>query len=183
MPIYLLILILFCSTTALAEVYRSVDEHGNTVYSDKPSPDAEIIQVDEVQTVDSGDVEPFVYTPLTDDTEKVSPYTQVAINSPGNNESIRANDGDISVSLDIKPGLIPGHKVVLYVDGTAAAEGGKEIKLENVDRGTHSLSAAIQASDGREIERSPAVTFTVLRHSVQNPAAGGGNPPPKPNAN
>ena len=44
------LLIMLCLTlamTTVAEVYRSFDENGNVVFTDKPSPDAELIEVDE----------------------------------------------------------------------------------------------------------------------------------------
>ncbi|HKK16496.1 MAG TPA: DUF4124 domain-containing protein [Gammaproteobacteria bacterium] len=185
MRIFLLILVLLLSTSVRADVYRSVDENGNTVYSDKPSPDAEKIQIDEVQTIEGDDVEPFVYTPPSRDKEGVSPYTQVQISSPQNNQTIRSNAGNVSVTLIVQPGLIPGHKVALYLDGSIVAEGGLQIELEDVERGTHSLAAAIKSPNGKELKRSAPVIFTVQRAAV-----GGGDAsapvsptnPPKPQA-
>lgn len=180
---------LFVAASVHADIYRSVDEDGNIVYSDKPSPGAEKIQVDEIQTIKGDEVEPFEYTPPDRGPEVVSPYTALAITSPQNNETIRSNAGDIEVTVDIKPGLIPGHRLVLYLDGNQVAEGGAEIELNNVDRGTHTLNAVIKTSDDRELERSAPVTFTLQRVSVSQQPAGNGNGgsvsptnPPKPPA-
>lgn len=44
--IFLLTLFWFYPTVAQAEIYRSVDKHGNAYYSDKPHPSAELYQSD-----------------------------------------------------------------------------------------------------------------------------------------
>ena len=51
MRILISIICLLVAISATAEVYRSVDENGNVVFTDKPSPDAELIEVDELQTI------------------------------------------------------------------------------------------------------------------------------------
>lgn len=183
MRIFLLILTLLAMASVHADVYRSVNEDGNTVYSDKPSPDAEKIHIDKIQTIDPGEVEPFEYTPIKRDAEGVSPYTGVQIASPQNNDTIRSNAGELEVNVAINPGLIPGHQVVLYLDGNNVAEGGGQFELENIERGTHTLIAAIRSSQGNEIERSAPVTFTLQRVAAsQSPANAPVSPtnPPKP---
>ena len=189
MRIFLLILVLLLSVSARADVYRSVDENGNIVYSDKPSADAEKIQIDEIQTIKGDEVEPFEYTPPEDrkDKEARSSYTLVQITHPQNNQTIRANAGNISVSINIKPGLRPSHKIVLYLDGKIVAEGSTQINLENVERGTHSLNAVIKSSDGSDLNRSAPVIFTVQRVAVGDGGNNSSAPvsptnPPKPQA-
>ena len=59
-----LTLFIFCYliySFAFADVYRSVDENGNIVFTDKPSPDAEKVELQEVQTVSPASVPPFKY--------------------------------------------------------------------------------------------------------------------------
>ena len=46
-----------------ADVYRSVDENGNIVYSDQPSEGAEKIEVKDAQTINLPAAGPFKYQP------------------------------------------------------------------------------------------------------------------------
>ncbi|MBM2829514.1 MAG: hypothetical protein HW411_304 [Gammaproteobacteria bacterium] len=63
MRILLLLISFFTILPVAAEVYRSVDEDGEVIYTDKPSPGAEQIEVDEVQTIDAPAEQDFEYTP------------------------------------------------------------------------------------------------------------------------
>jgi hypothetical protein len=181
MRILLLMTGLLMASAASADVYRSVDESGNVIFTDKPSPDAEKIDIAPVQTITTDPAQQqFEYTPpARKQTESISPYNKVEITSPEHDTALRENVGDVSVSVTVDPGLISGHKVVLYMDGNVVAEGSGQFNLTNIDRGTHTLIAAIQSNDGRELIRSAPVTFTVLRHSIQHKPSTVGKPPAK----
>ena len=173
MRILLLIMYLFAMPVFSADVYRSVDENGNIIYTDKPTPDAEKIRIDEIQTIENPDAEPFKYTPPKTDQTQTAVYS-LSITSPENGAAIRSNNGDISISATVNPRLAAGHQLALYLDGSVASTGGPQFDLTNVDRGTHSAEVAIQDRNGNDIQRSSPVSFTVLRASVQN------QPPPAP---
>ena len=177
MRIILLLLGIFIAPLAAGDVYRSVDESGNVVFTDKPSPDAEKVEIDEVQTIDRGATPEFNYTPPP--SEAQSPYSSVAITSPANDETLSSNDGNVSVSVSVEPRLRPGHIVVLYMDGSSVAEGAGSFNLTNLDRGTHTLTAVVKAG-GNEVIKSAPVSFTVQRHSKQHPKSTVGKPPPPP---
>ena len=164
MRILLLIIYLFAIPAFAADVYRSVDENGNIIYTDKPTPDAEKIRIDEIQTIDNPDVKPFDYAPPKSDQ---TPFNySLSITSPEEGAAIRSNNGDISIIASLNPSLAIGHQLALYLDGSVAATGGPKFDLTNVDRGTHSAEVAVQDRNGKEIQRSSPVSFTVLRVSV-----------------
>lgn len=168
-------MVLFAAT-ASAEVYRSVDEAGNVIYSDTPSPGAELVDVQEVQTYTSPPVPASSYTPPPQ--EPAGPYAQLAIVSPANDESVRQNDGNVTVSVAVVPNLRGSDRLELYVDGQAVATGSSTtIALENLDRGTHQLQAVVKGPDGQARMNSEPVTFHLLRHSEAHPTP---KPPPKP---
>lgn len=161
------------ASAATADVYRSVDESGNIIYSDKPSPDAEKIRVDSIQTIDAPDIEPFKYTPPKQGPAPI--YTRLEIVSPENGIAIRSNEGAISISAVVEPGLniSAGHQLVLIMDGNEVSTGGPQFDLTNVDRGTHSAIVTIKDKQGKTVMQSSPVSFTVLRVAVTPP------PPPK----
>lgn len=55
---YALILAAACCPLAMAQVYESVDEQGNPVYSDKPSPGGQAVEISEPNRADSVEVPP-----------------------------------------------------------------------------------------------------------------------------
>ena len=185
MRISLLIICLFAIQPAHAEVYKSVDEDGNVIFTDQPSENAEKIHVKEIQTVKTEKPTPTEEEALPEvgleeeqDEEAGPAYTSVEITSPENDAAIRANDGNITISAAVVPGLKAdtGDHLALYMDNKLVSAGpGTQFNLSNVDRGTHSFSVAVVDKDGKELLRSAAITFTVLRHSVNQP-----KPAPRP---
>ncbi len=176
----LLSLLLCFSGHAVADtsVYRSLDEEGNPVFSDEPSPDAEALELREVQTVPAEGNLKFEYTPAEKETPTA--YEDLSFSSPLDDTAVRENAGNLVVTLVSKPALRPGHRVVLYLDGEEVGRGMQTtFNLENLDRGTHTLSAEIAHGDKVLIE-SESVTFTLLRHSEQHPKPAPPPPPPPP---
>ena len=101
------------------------------------------------------------------------PYA-ITIISPVDGDVIRSNSGALKViinvdapkieagaSLEKLDGLV--HK--LFLDGKFVASGeGSTFQLQAVDRGVHSLKATLHRGQ-EEIQQSPPLTFTLLRHS------------------
>ena len=166
MRILISIFCLLVALSATAEVYRSFDENGNVVFTDKPSPDAELIEVDELQTIQPPSVGDFEYTPPP--AKPKSKYTEVSITSPQNDAAIRNNGGNVTVNITTKPGLQANDHLVLYLDGKEIMLGKATAKaFSGLDRGSHQLRAAVKDADGRIALSSSSVTFHLLRQSVQ----------------
>ena len=147
-----------------AAVYKWVDEDGNTIYSDTPHPDGEEIHQPPVQTYKAHKIPPKVPAP---EVAKPVKYEAVEILTPLADESIRENTGEIMVTIGIKPGLQTrwGHRVALYIDGSRFGAPGTttSFKLQNVDRGSHNLRAAIVNRDNQELFSSDSSTFHLQR--------------------
>lgn len=153
---------------APAEVYRWVDEAGNVVFSDRPRPGAEELKNLDLQSY------PAPKLPITSPKSKseklpLTGYTAIEIASPNNDETIWDNTGSFAVSVRLRPALHSalGHKVVLLLDGNQVMEPGRstQFQLTNIDRGTHTLRAAIVDRDGKEVASSDATTIYLHRQS------------------
>jgi len=175
MRISLLIISLFFIYSTQADVYKSVDEDGNVIFTDKPSPDAEKIKVKEVQTVETPKIEPkqeaLPAEEPAEEEQKPVEYSKVEITSPENVSAVRANNGNITISAAVEPALDneAGDTLALYMDSKLVSAGpGTQFNLNNVDRGTHSFRVAVIDKGGNELKRSASISFTVLRHSVQH---------------
>lgn len=172
------ILILFCfvvSGLAQAQVYRSVGKDGSVTFSDQPSDGAVKVQVKKLETIKSVDT-PVPPSSSTGQQAQQNIYTGISITSPADDQAIRENAGNLSVSVSVTPGLKPSHKLVLYLDGKKYSTGTADsFSLHNIDRGTHQLRVAVVDNGGHQLIDSKSVTFHMLRHSVLMP-----KPKPKP---
>ncbi len=168
MRILLLLVTLFFLTPVSAGVYRSVDEDGNIVYTDKPSPDAEKIKIDKVQTIPAGDSN-FEYTPPEKSAEAA--YTKLEIVNPESDHVFTGNTGDVTVSVDIQPALNTkrGDRLILTMDGKKAGDStSTSFNLTNLDRGTHTIEVYVVNKGGKSLMESAPVSFTVKRTSALN---------------
>jgi hypothetical protein len=183
----LLLLITFCFLTPVsAGVYRSVDEDGNIVYTDKPSPDAEKIKIDNVQTVPAGDSN-FEYTPPENLSEEGA-YTKLEVVNPENDHVFTGNTGDVTVSVMIEPALNTkrGDRLILTLDGKKAGDStSTSFTLANLDRGTHTIEVYVVNKGGKSLMESAPVSFTMKRTSVLSPSNPNRPTPPiaRPSAN
>ena len=168
MRILLICITLTLLTTVSAEVYRSLDEDGNVVFTDKPTPDAEKIKIDKVQTVSPPAVEDFKYTPPEKPIESV--YTSLEIVSPENDQVFTGNTGDVTVSIQIQPALniALGDRLLLSMDGNKQEDSTTTFSFTNLDRGTHTAKVDVINKDGKSLKSSAPVSFTVIRSSVRN---------------
>ncbi len=180
MRILLLLATLFFLTSVSAGVYRSTDADGNIIYTDKPSPDAEEIRIDKVQTIPAGP-DDFEYT-TPDNSADEGDYTKLEIVSPENNHVFTGNTGDVTVSVVIEPELNTenGDRLILTMDGKKEADStSTSFSFTNLDRGTHIVEVNVVNKDGKTLMKSAPVTFTMKRTSVLNT----NRPAPRPSAN
>jgi hypothetical protein len=164
-----ILMILISATFTLeflhAEIYVWIDENGNKVYGDEPkkSDHAKPVELEPLTVLEfpqgSDDV-------LEDTPQNITnPYTLLAIISPVADETIRDNSGSVSVSLSIEPALVEGHKIQLYLDGSAfqSPQANMSFTISNVDRGTHTLSASVIDESGKSLMQTQGVSFHLHR--------------------
>jgi hypothetical protein len=169
-----------------AAVYKSVDQQGNVVYTDEPTGDAKPIELPPLSTVpapdyrslDKADSEP------EQDPAAGGYYQQLSIVTPKPDETLRDNSGSIGVAVSIKPALnrTQGHRMRYFLDGNAQGEPtpALETQFEDVDRGTHTVEAAVVDASGKELKRTSGVRFYLHRQSLNFPTRQGPAPTPLP---
>jgi len=158
------------------EIYRYVDESGTVVYTDRPRPGAEKVELPGISVYRGG--VPRAGSPPAGDrkepAKEVAPaYETVRIVSPAHDQAFWSAVGEVAVQLETKPELRveAGHRLRLYVDGRPV-EGLLEataVRLRNVNPGTHELRAEIVDGAGRVLAESEPVTFHLLRPSRLRP--------------
>ncbi|MDZ7829055.1 MAG: DUF4124 domain-containing protein [Halofilum sp. (in: g-proteobacteria)] len=155
-------------------IYRSVDEDGNVVYTDKPpSDDAEPVNLDPVTTIPAYRDDNTSPDSRGDGGEQSAPaYDGLAITYPTPDEAIRHNGGQVPFELELQPPgleLAEGHRVEIVVDGSVKGSGRPPtVTAGTIDRGPHNASARVVDAGGNTLVQSQTVNFFLLRAAVGN---------------
>jgi len=166
---------------ARGEIYKWVDADGVVQFSDQPVPGAEQVHIKPAQSYPAPalphSAAPRVEISPGESAPAVVPYTSMSIVKPAADEAVRANDGNVAVSVALDPPLQAGHSVALDINGQRiASRANTHFVLENMPRGTHTLQAVVIDARGKQLIQAAPVTFHVLRTSLQaqpKPASGG----------
>ena len=176
--LFLKLSLLFVATLWITEadatvMYKKVDKDGKVTYTDKPIEGSEAITVKTNQNVVSTPrISPSKQQQADEDQEEQdAKYDVFAIDTPSNDQGVRANDGVVNIVIGISPQIQPNHSIRLHMDGAQVGQDQKipYFNLANVARGTHELVAMVINDETQEIvQTSNAVTFHVLRTSIMN---------------
>ncbi len=174
-------------SSAHATIYKSVDAQGNVVFSDQPGGNAQPLKLPPVPTYSPPPMPASVTTETTPIKLPPTPgYEQFAVVAPGQDQAFWDNAGDVEVRVSLQPALMTaaGHRLVFYLDGVAGGEPAEDTStvFHNVDRGQHTVSAAVIDATGKTIQTTEKVRFQLHRLSLNAPLRNNSPPPtPKPN--
>lgn len=158
-------------TTAYAQVYRSTDEAGNTVYTDTPgSPDAKELKLPPMNIVPAPSS-----TGLNLDVKQpdfnLEKYRSLEILAPQNDSTvfIRTTNLPIEVKLlpPVKRGL--GHRLLVLWDGQVLFENQTSYVLDDANPGTHTVSAQVVDEKGKILIKSSPVSVHIRKPTILNP--------------
>jgi hypothetical protein len=160
-----LFILLLIALPATAQIYKYTDADGNTAYSNQP-PDGVNAQPVELPPLNSVEPQTSPAPPPQPDrgAQAASAYETLELSGLPTTEALRANNGNFTVNVLIKPRLQGPHLLRLLLDDQPYGQPGNVpvLQLVNIDRGLHSL--AVQVIHGETIvQQSPTVTFTVQR--------------------
>lgn len=157
-------------------VYRTVDEHGHAVFSDKGTTGAEKIKIRETMTFPAAALKKptsrFPYDGVRSGANKVAyKYHTLEITQPQDDVAIRSNSGSLTVEPYISPALYPNHLLQLVMDQEVyATNQGGAFQLVNLDRGVHILHLQIVDAKGEQvIKASDPISISILRPSSLHP--------------
>ena len=177
---------LYAATLAADPAWTWVDANGRRHYSDRPVEGATRVELLGAQGFATTQPTqparaPRAATTATSATADGS-YRSFTVSNPANEETLWNIGGILNVTIGIEPRLQPGHRIDTYLDNqrVVVAALSQQFTVPEVYRGQHTMYAVIRDSSGREVRRSPEVTFTVQQTSVQNAPAGPSSPGPTP---
>lgn len=169
---YYTLLLLLIGLTVQADVYRSVDKQGNVVFSDTSTENAKKIELQESYTYS-----PPVIIDLVDDkpspmlVDMAVPNYTLMITSPGQNETLRENAGNVTINSMVTPELNTERedKLIFSLDGQLKSEAQDAISytFTNVDRGSHIAVVSVVDKTGKVIKASKSILFHLQRVAAQ----------------
>lgn len=166
----LLFCLLLITQVVSAQVYTYIDAEGNRVFTDKPrSSNAERVMLAPSNSAQMSQPQPTVrMAPPPAVSKPTVHYQLLRILVPEPDASIHNGSGDMIVTLNSEPGLLPGHSYRLLLNGEPQGETSRSpvFSLQHVDRGTHQLVAEIIDSAGLIVERTPAQPFHMHRMTL-----------------
>ncbi|MDR3476520.1 MAG: DUF4124 domain-containing protein [Gammaproteobacteria bacterium] len=171
--------LLFFSFSCTAEtIYKQTDKNGNIVYTDTPQQNAQAVIIPTDSTASISTVPTTIPSPPTKPSEPASAststspssapdaprvaYTTFILAAPADQETFQ-NQRLIPIKVMIVPDLQSGDKTQLYLDGKpygSPAEG-SDLALNNVDRGSHTVSVVILSKDNTILKSSNSITINV----------------------
>ena len=152
---------------AHAEVYKTINEKGEVVYSDTPSTGSEKLRLQPLPTYKPPPI------PARKQAGKAaavsSIYEEFSFLKPQNDATVRNNLGIVQVELQLKPSLDfrSDHRIQYYLDSKRHGPlvDKTAVTLSNIDRGSHTLSASIFDGDGQELISTGTITINIKRQS------------------
>jgi hypothetical protein len=163
-----------------APAWTWVDANGTVHFSDRPVPGARQLELGGAQPVGSVPPPAVRSTPraTTRPGDSARVEYQIEIVSPAEQETLWNTGGTLSVELRSSPGLQPGHRYDLVLDGQRRNLNttSSRVDLTNIFRGTHTLQVAVIDAAGMELARSASRTFFVQQTSVLNPNSANARP-------
>jgi len=169
----LLLLVLAAAPLAAQEIYKTVDENGNVVYTDrKPSEDAEPVTLPELTVVDPVELgDPSAAgTDAGNAAEGPPSDFGLDIVAPQPEATIRNTAYVLSVQVATDRQLPSGTELVYLVDGEERARTrALQVELEEVWRGEHQLTVELRSDGGQVLSSAGPVTFYMHQHSRLHP--------------
>lgn len=176
----LLVVLLFSAPlVAFADIYQTIDSQGNAHFSDTPSPGSTIVRLNE-DPMSPENTTPPPTAPVIDTSalgkssgaggeQAEKGYSDLKIVQPQTEATYFNNDGEVEVSIAVKPDIRKEDQAVMLVDGAAmpTSQNGDVLKVQGVERGAHSVQVQIQGKDGKALASSNTIMVNMRRPTVK----------------
>lgn len=159
------------------EIYKTVDENGNTVYTDqKPSEDAQPVKLRELTVVDAVELgEEAAVAAAESEQDAGEPASELGLTivSPADGETVWNTAYTLSVNVSAERDLPDETRLAYLVDGEVrTTTRALSVELEEIYRGEHQLSVELRNARGEVIGRAGPVTFYMRQNSRLHPNPG-----------
>lgn len=163
---------------AQKKIYKTVDENGNVVYTDrKPADNAQPMELPELSVVDPvkiGDPSAIARDAggKAEGRQAVGdvPIPGLRLVSPTPNETVQNTGYRLPVRVTLDGEMPPDTELAFLVDGEVRQTGqSPSATLDEVWRGEHSVQVQLRSADGRVLASTQTVPFMMRQHSARHP--------------
>jgi len=173
-----MIALFLMSNTTLAEVYKIVDKNGNVSYTDqKPKDGSAPIKLKPISVVESpGYEKPMTAKGIDGNAAQSNEmsiktlrrhYADFAIVAPQAEASIWQPEAPVMLAWATKNPLQDGMQVTVILDGDELAPTrAPSVKLPDLDRGQHNVSAQLKDAKNRIVATADEVVFFIRRPNI-----------------
>ena len=155
--------------TSSEVVYKTIDEDGVPLFSDKINGEHERILLPKSNKTNVYE-SPQTKMIAIEEKEPKQIY-RVEILSPPIDHTFR-NSEKVSVRINVRPRIASGsgHQTRVFLDGDLLSDYGSSLnfQIRDLERGAHTLEAVLTDMAGRELARSEVRTFFVQKTSIFN---------------
>jgi len=159
-----------------ADIYKTVDENGDPVYTDRPPfPDAKPLNLRELSVVEAPSYPDANRSNQDDDDGQEGPtlnqmraeFRDFALVSPAPDQNFWGTANTATIAWNASSPLLPDMGVVFYVDGEAIGDKTRSatVSTGRLDRGEHQASADLVDANGQVVASAGPVTFYIMQQS------------------
>ncbi|KHT61773.1 hypothetical protein RJ45_20890 [Photobacterium gaetbulicola] len=162
------------STTSASQIYTWQDEAGTLHFSDQPHPGASALHIKppEVSSPPQPDIIDAEINAEHQPSDAIQPAPTITLATPAHQQTLRDNQGNITVTAVASRKLNQGHSAQLRLDGEVYGRPQAQLTwpLTNIDRGSHTLQVDL-LKHGKVIASSEEITVFLHRARInQRPA-------------
>ncbi|WP_438864807.1 DUF4124 domain-containing protein [Neptunicella sp.] len=157
---------LLCTVTYAGQLYKVIQQDGSVVYTDIPTGNAQPVDLSSANSAVMPAYQGKIPTTTRNQkVEKTSVSHQLIISSPTEQQTIRNNNGELSVVASIEPKA--SGIAQLFLDGKMLIQQASlNFTLHNIDRGEHVISIKLVSQSGKLIASSQDRVFYLHKASV-----------------
>lgn len=152
------------NASAEVTVYKSIDKNGQVIYTDKANAEAQRINVTPQNTIKVSTSKNIIKQPPP----SVSNPITITIKSFEDHETIRDNQGNISINAETSSSIPFDHSFQLFIDGNlhSPQQTTPNFSIANLERGMHKIKIVLVDDTGKVIALSPIYTIYMHRASI-----------------
>jgi hypothetical protein len=167
------------------EVWKWTDSNGVVHFSDTPQPGASRMLISTSAPARAPAETTTAAAPAaTEPAAQRVRYESLQFVQPGSGETFFNADAQVPVGLAVTPELGDTDELALFLNGKRVDSFPPKsfnYLLSGLERGSHTLTAAVVDTSGTVLLRSEPRVFHIRQNSVANPPSGPGiKPPPRP---
>ena len=154
-----------------AEIYKTIDQNGNVVFSDQPSGSGSSEKVELKKPTEVPSLTPqnqFIRRAIPQPEAPEIKYDHFEITAPKNDTTVR-NNGDFQIKVTLRPSLALSHKVRFWIDEQPVSSPQRSLQhsVSDVDRGTHQLKVELLDNENRVLDTATSIVH--VRRTIYHP--------------